>query len=335
MDRTWAILLLSGKAIVEYGMHNDGARRRSPLQDLFAERQVHIRSGPESRYIVLSRSLQIGVAAGFLAIVALLAAASYNAIAKHMALVAQQRTLAELTASMAQAQQAAEELAALRQRNEAAERETLQLTSELRQAQDERAAAVSASSEAGKKVAELQAALGATTAESRKLATQLDEKRAAGGVQATTESSRTGALLAEVTGLRAELDRVNRETETLRRTTVQARRALQDLQSSGVAQATRPQPADDEMRRLQQDLASAQATVAALSADLEAAKGTETTVGAAGDAAAVLATLKEQLGAANQRALRLGVTLVAQQSDEVAGDLPVDPAPLPPPPAPR
>ena len=79
-------------------MGNDGSGRRSPW-DLFAERQVHMRSGNESRYLVLSRPLQIGVAAGFLAILGLLATASYNAIAKHLELAAQQRALAEQQAA--------------------------------------------------------------------------------------------------------------------------------------------------------------------------------------------------------------------------------------------
>ncbi|MGH6921446.1 MAG: hypothetical protein ACREJ0_27535, partial [Geminicoccaceae bacterium] len=91
-------------------------------------------------------------------------------------------------------------------------------------------------------------------------------------------------------------------------------------------------PATDEVRRLQQDLAGAQATVAALSADLEAAKGSG--VGTASDAAADLAALKEQLGAAHRLAERLGATLTgepAQERSESAGDA----APLPSPPAPR
>ena len=64
-------------------MGNDGTRRRSPW-DLFAERQVHMRSGNESRYVVLSRPLQIGVAVALLAILGLFATASYNAIGKHL-----------------------------------------------------------------------------------------------------------------------------------------------------------------------------------------------------------------------------------------------------------
>jgi chromosome segregation ATPase len=339
--------------MVENGMGNDGTGRRSPW-DLFAERQVHMRSGRESRYIVLSRSLQIGVAVGFLAILALLAIASYTAIARHVALVVQEQTVEEVTARAAQADQSTRnELATLRQRNEAAEDEIEQLTAALAQAQAERTAAVTASTEAGAKAAELEAALATTMRESRKFSTDLEAMRGSGEVRSPRRSTETQALLAEITGLRAELERVDRETEALRRTAAQARQALRDLQS-GATQATpvqaRPDepraapplrlaiaaaPATDEVRQLQQDLAGAQSTVAALSADLEAAKGAAAGAGTATDAAADLATLKEQLGAAHRRAEQLGVTLAAEQSEEAAGDAPPDAAPLPSPPAPR
>ena len=158
--------------------------------------------------------------------------------------------------------------------------------------------------------------------------------RAPGDAGPAPRSTETQDLLAEVTGLRAELERVDRETEALRRTADQARQALRDVQG-GVPQTaaaqqagppSQPQtaplqlaiaasPATDEVRRLQQDLAGAQATVAALSADLAAAKGA-TGVGTASDAAADLAALKEQLGAAHRRAAQLGATLAGEPSEE-------------------
>jgi chromosome segregation ATPase len=227
-------------------MGNDGTGRRSPW-DLFAERQVHMRSGRESRYVVLSRSLQIGVTVGSLAILALLAIASYTAIARHVELVAEQRTVAELTARAAQADRSARELTVLRQRNEAAESEIEQLTSALAQAQAERTAAVTASTQAGTKAAELEAALATTMRQSRKFSTDLEAMRSSGEVRSPRGSSETQALLAEITGLRAELERVDRETETLRRTAAQARQALRDLQS-GATQATPAQARPDERR---------------------------------------------------------------------------------------
>jgi hypothetical protein len=313
-----------------------------------------MRSGQESRYVVLSRSLQVGVTVGFLAILALLALASYNAIAKHFALVAQQRAMEELSAaSAAQADESAREVAALRQRSEAAEREIERLSAALDQAEAERTAAVSASSEAGAKAAELEAALATTMQESRKLATDAEamrvpeEDRPASGQ--ATGSAQTQALLAEITGLRAELERVSRETEALRRTAAQAQQALRDAQG-GVPQAesaragspSEPEasprlvaaasPTAEAVRRLQGDLARAQALVATLSADLAAARGAG--AGATSDAAADLATLKDQLDAAHQRTEQLGVTLAAGPAQETR-EAPADPAPLPSPPAPR
>jgi colicin import membrane protein len=331
--------------MVENGMGNDGTSRRS-LWDLFAERQVHMRTGQESRYVVLSRSLQIGVTLGVLAILALLALASYQAIAKHVALVAQERTLEELAARAAQARQAARELAPLRQQSEEAEREIERLRAALDQAQAERTAALAASSEAGAKAAELEAALATTLQERRTPATGVETARAAGEARPASESRQAQALLAEITGLRAELERVDRETAALRRTAAQARQALRDAQGGGAATPQAPpgpqaplrlavaaSPAT-AVRQLQQDLAGAQASLAALSADLEAAKGAAPGAGTTTDAAAGLATLKQQLSAAHRRAGQLGLTLASEQAEEVEPAAPA-PAPLPPPPAPR
>jgi hypothetical protein len=332
-------------------MANDGTGRRAAW-DLFAERHVHLRSGGESRYVVLSRPLQIGVSAAALTILALLGVASYSAIAKHLALTAQERVLSEERAlRAAQEQEAAQEATRLRLQSEAAERETLRLSAALDQAQAEREAAITASTEAGSKAAELQAALAATT-ESR-LATERAETGAAGDARPSppANAAREQELLAEITGLRAELERVNRETLALRRGATQARQALRDLQggaiqalsqaepgpapgqadgagTAGPAPRAAATPAADQVRRLQRSLADARASIATLSADLEALKGTG--AGPASDAAVDLATLEEQLGAAQQRALQLGLDLAAPPTPD-PGDTP----PLPSPPAPR
>jgi hypothetical protein len=327
--------------MVENGMGNDGTSRRSPW-DLFAERQVHMRSGQESRYVVLSRSLQIGVTLGVLAILALLALASYHAIAKHVALVAKERTLEELAARAAQAERAARELAPLRQQSEEAEREIGRLRAELAQAQAERTAALTASSEAGAKAAELEAALATTLQVRRKPATDVEAGRASGEARPAPESRQTQALLAEITGLRAELRRVDRETEALRRTAAQARQALRDVQGDEATPQAPPEPQPlrlaiaaspaTEVRQLQQDLAGAQASLVALSADLEAAKGAARGAGTATDAATGLATLKQQLSTAHRRVEQLGLTLASEQAQQAE---PATPAPLPSPPAPR
>jgi predicted RNase H-like nuclease (RuvC/YqgF family) len=270
-----------------------------------------------------------------------------------------------VAASAAQAERSAGELATLQQRNEAALREIEQLTAALDQAQAERMEAIAASREAGAKAAELEAAFVASTQESRRLAGELGERRAPGGPGSAPGSADTENLRAEITGLRAELERVNREAQALRRTASEARQALSTLQGDASGEAllqARPAasetppwqlavtaaPSADEIRRLQQDLVDARATVAGLSADLEALKGTGT--GPAPDAAVELATLEEQLGSAHRRAEQLVVSLAARQPDAAGAappaaspdlaadplaDAPADAAPLPSPPAPR
>lgn len=74
----------------------DPSRRPSLFEHLFAERQLYMRSGMESRYVTLSRPLQVGVALGMVAVVAWLAIASYGAVAKHLEAAEQSRELARL-----------------------------------------------------------------------------------------------------------------------------------------------------------------------------------------------------------------------------------------------
>jgi hypothetical protein len=72
-------------------------RRSTPvLQELFAARQVYVRSGLSSRYVALSRSLQISVAIGLGVIVLWLGLASYATVAKHLEVIEQGRELARL-----------------------------------------------------------------------------------------------------------------------------------------------------------------------------------------------------------------------------------------------
>ena len=341
-------------------MRNEGSGRRSRLRNLFAERQVHVRSGHESRYVVLSSALQIGVAAGGLALVVLLALASYDAISGRLAVITQQRELAELTADKADAERTAEQLEALRPRHEAALGEITRLTEALAQAEDD--------TEASATLAALQAELDAATAENRELAAALEQARVADRADAAqadaAQSTDMEALRAEVTGLRAEIDRLEREAQSLRRTATQAQQALDALQAASGATNPAPpaplqvppedeaapnritiaaDPAAQEVRRLQQDLAGAQAAIDALSADLEAAKSPRAGAGPsrpATIAAADLARLKAQLSAASQRVEQLGASLVAAPEgaapEDVASDTPTDPVlTLPSPPAPR
>jgi chromosome segregation protein len=210
-------------------MHN-GSGRRSRLRNLFAERRVHVRNGHESRYVVLSPTLQAGVAAGALALVALLALTSYNAISGRLDLATRERELAALGADKALAERAADQAQALQQRNAAAEAEIARLTEALAQTQ------ARDDGEASARLAALQTELDTATARNRELAAALAEARAAGQAQTAqagaAPSAEIEALRAEVIGLRAEIDRLEREAESLRRSAAQAREALGALQAA-------------------------------------------------------------------------------------------------------
>ena len=73
---------------------SEAPRRSSVFEDLFAERQVYLRSGLTSRYVVLSRPLQIAVTIGIGLIVAGLSFASYSSVVNHLEAAALRRELA-------------------------------------------------------------------------------------------------------------------------------------------------------------------------------------------------------------------------------------------------
>jgi len=73
---------------------SEAPRRSSAFEGLFAERQVYLRSGLTSRYVVLSRPLQIAVTIGVGLVVAGLAFASYSSVVSHLAAAKLLRELA-------------------------------------------------------------------------------------------------------------------------------------------------------------------------------------------------------------------------------------------------
>jgi hypothetical protein len=84
------------------------ARRSGMFEEWFAERQVYLRSGLRSHYVVLSRPLQIGVAIAMVALIGWSAWASYSALAERFELAAQSRELARLEAAQSSLRRAAE-----------------------------------------------------------------------------------------------------------------------------------------------------------------------------------------------------------------------------------
>jgi DNA repair exonuclease SbcCD ATPase subunit len=87
---------------------SEAPRRSSAFEGLFAERQVYLRSGLTSRYVVVSRPLQIAVTIGVGLVVAGLAFASYSSVVSHLA-------AAELLRELALAEARIGELGAARQ----------------------------------------------------------------------------------------------------------------------------------------------------------------------------------------------------------------------------
>ncbi len=80
-------------------MREDRYSAHTPaIRDLFAERQVYVRAGMTSRYVTISRALQISATLGVAMLVAWLGLASYAAVAKHLEAVAQGREVARLEA---------------------------------------------------------------------------------------------------------------------------------------------------------------------------------------------------------------------------------------------
>ena len=267
-------------------MGNDGSGRRSPW-DLFAERQVHMRSGNESRYVVLSRPLQIGVAAGFLAILG----AARDRILQRDRQAPRAGGAAARTGGAAGRERGAGRPVGGRAGGAAAaatkppEREIEQLTAALDQAQAERMEAVTASSAAGANAAELEGALVATTQESQQARgrARRDARvrrcpagpRVRAGICGHAGPARRGhrpaggARAGEPRGRSAAPhgDPGTAGAGRARRAAARSRRCRRHRR--GHQAATPPRqlaltaaPASDAVRRLQQDLADAQATVA-------------------------------------------------------------------------
>jgi chromosome segregation ATPase len=279
-------------------------RRSSAFEDLFAERQVYLRSGLTSRYVVVSRPLQIAVTIGVGLIVAGLAFASYSSVVSHL-------EAAELRRELALAEARIGELRAARQPDgpviaadgtatpgAAADAGTAQLTQ--------------TPSGAEQRIGELSRQLETSDAKANRLEGDL--------AAALTDAA---ALRRAAETAEAELAEIAR----LRERPAAEREAGQDL-----AQIKEPATAEAEaVSTLKASLAGGEAQTAARSAELDPARAP--TAALAGKSAAEAAggadeldRARAELRAANQRiaeletAIRLGLAKLA---------------PRPAPPAPR
>ncbi len=312
---------------------NETARRKGIFEDLFAERQVYLRSGLTSRYVVLSRPLQIGVAIGMGLVIAWLAVASYSSIAKHFEVAGQSRELARLEGvnkslrAAAEAAQATEEL-----RGQAAR--VPELTSSLAEAEAGRERAQNLTKAAVAEADELRREL--TLAQDR-----IHELSAAGppagaganstSASASDASNQLAKAQAKVEELSQALDKARAEGETL---TAQ----LADVRSSAeqrVAEQTKRADASEaEVKRLHGDLDAALKDAATLrqsaqtaEADLADLRAEVTRLRAqppaGGEASQNLAELKQPEAPAADEVAKLKATLTSAETRiaELTADL--------------
>ena len=285
-----------------YGMRkNEAARRSSAFEDLFAERQVYLRSGLTSRYVVLSRPLQIAVTIGVGLIVAGLAFASYSSVVSHLEAGELRRELALTAARIG-------ELSAAGQADGPA--------TPVHGAAADAGTAGDSQSSAEQRIEELTRELETSDAQANRLEGDLTAALAdAAALRVAAETAE-----AELADLQAERARPRDRPPT-------EREAGQDL-----AQIKEPAPAEAEaVSALKASLAGGEAQSAARSAELDPARGPtaalagRSTAESAGGADE-LARVQAELRAANQRiaeletAIRLGLAKLA---------------PRPAPPAPR
>jgi len=316
------------------------ARRSSVFDDLFAERQVYLRSGLTSRYLVLSRPLQIAATLGALLLVAGLGLASYSSLAKHREVAEQSRALARLEDANARLRAAVEaapepeQMAALTAR-------VAELEAALSDSQTAHAQTRSAVEGARAEAVELRGAL--TLAEERIHAAEAaraaaatmagpdDADGAPGGPagQAAPADERLADLTEELDRARSERDQLTARLE-----------AAQSAAAQTIAELTgQIESAADEARGLRDELAARTAEAERMRADLDAAladtaalrtaaDGTEEALAALqaeiaqreppepaeGAAAADLAALKQSAEAAAEEAAGLKATLASAEA---------------------
>jgi chromosome segregation ATPase len=292
---------------------SEAARRSSTFEDWFAERQVYLRSGLTSRYVVLSRPLQIGVTIGAGLIVVGLALASYSSIVNHLEATELRRELALAEARIGTLSAAAREdgpVAAAAGATAAAAKEQLAASRD----------------DAAQRIDELARQLETSDAKADRLQGDLD------------------AALADAVVLRRAAETAEADLADLQAAMAEPRDRPPAADEAGRHLAQIKQPPTTEaatVSTLKTSLAGAEARIAALSADLEAAKSeldtaraeSAPTAALAGQAAAdatsgagELGRVRAELRAAQQRigeleaAIRRGLAKLA---------------PSPAPPAPR
>jgi chromosome segregation ATPase len=302
------------------------------FEDLFAERQVYLRSGLTSRYVVLSRSLQIGVTIAMGLIIAGLAYASYSAITKHFELAGQSRELARLedaNQSLRAAAKAAPSTADLR----AQAARVPELTSALSAAEAARKRAEDLSKSATAQVDQLRQQLAAAQDRIHQLTASSPPSGQTAGADGATAtgaseaSDRLAKAQAQIEKLSQALDQQRAEGKTLSAQLADARSSAEQR----IAEATkRAEASDAEVAGLRADLDAARKDAAALRqsaqtaeanlADLRAEVTSLRAQASAGGAAQDLAAAKQP---ATEDVDKLKATLASAQTRiaELTADL--------------
>ena len=292
---------------------SDAPRRSSAFNDLFAERQVYLRSGLTSRYVVLSRPIQIAVTIGAGLVVAGLAFASYSSVVNHL-------EAAELRRELALAEARLGELGAARRADRPVTRGNVTAD-----AVDATAQPAESQNRAEQRIDELTRQLETSDAKADRLQGDLE------------------AALADAAALRQAAETAEAELADLRVETARLRERPLDEGDPRQTLAPIKEASNDprEVSALKVSLADAEEQIAMLSADLEAAKSEldaareepASSAAPAGKAAAEagagadeLERVRAELRAANQRIGELEAVIRRALARL---------APLPAPPAPR
>jgi chromosome segregation ATPase len=279
---------------------SDAPRRSSAFEDLFAERQVYLRSGLTSRYVVLSRPLQIAVTIGAGLVVAGLAFASYSSVVNHL-------EAAELRQELALAEMRLGELSAARRADSvtagAVDADTTQ--------------PAESRSSAEQRIEELTRQLATSDAKADRLQGDLE------------------AALADAAALRQAAETAEADLADLRVETARLRERPPDDPRQSLAQIKPSSDDSREVSALKVSLAEAEEQIVALSADLEAAKSelAATREAPASSAAPAGKAAAEAAGADELERVRAELRAANQRIGEL--EAVIRRAPPPAPPAPR
>lgn len=292
---------------------DDSSRRSSLFQNLFAERQVYLRSGPASRYVVISRPLQIGVTLGLLLVLGWLAFASYSSVARHLEAVEQSREIARLEGVNKSLRTVAETAGDAEEARVAAE-QVPQLQAELAEARAARVRAEQLAAASADEAEEMRRELGlveqrlqeatARLAEAEAERETMNQQLEAAGAGAAEEAP------VEAADLRQELEAAAQQIEQLSTERAELQERLEEVQASTAGSG-------DRVAELTQQLEAAQAQIEQLEPAREDALELEQQLAGAQDRIEELdRTVAELRDARQELETRLGEAELAAQTAE-------------------